>query len=130
MTFREAVEAIPELAGGYQSGLRALREADRNKVTAAAPRNLRGSVDLDTKLRPMYPNDPRWDYCVAVTMTGGEQVYWIEVHPATEGEIGAVLGKFRWLKGWLRTAASRLDNLPKEFVWVSRGRSALTQRSP
>ena len=130
MTFEAAVGANPELAGAYRRGLQGLREGDRNKIAAATPRRLRGSIDLDAALAPRYPNDPRWDYGVAAAMTEGERVFWIEVHPASEGEIGAVLDKFNWLKGWLRTSASELGSLPKEFLWVSSGRSALTQRSP
>ena len=130
MTFRQAVEATPELAGAYQRGLRALREADRNKITATSSRNLRGSIDLDTTLAARYPNDPRWDYGVAASLNGQERVYWIEVQPATEGEIGAIRAKFNWLKAWLGSSAQALNVLPKEFVWVTSGHSALTQRSP
>ncbi len=130
MSFQEAVEATPGVAGAYRPGLRALRAMDRDKVSADNPRNLAGSVDLDGALQAGMPDDPRWDYGVGANSAGEEKVFWVEVHPATEGEIEAVLAKLMWLKQWLQDSAVALDGFPREFVWISSGRTAITQRSP
>lgn len=130
MSFREAVEATPDVAGAYRPGLRGLRRTDRDRVSAENPRNLTGSVDLDSALQTGAPAEPRWDYGIGTQYAGEEKVYWVEVHPATEGEIDAVLAKLTWLKQWLQDSAAALDGFPREFVWISSGRTAITQRSP
>lgn len=130
MSFRDAVRATPDIAGAYRPGLRALRAMDRDRVSATRPRNLTGSVDLDAALRANRPDDPRWDYGIGAHLAGVAMVFWVEVHPATEGEIDAVLAKLAWLKQWLRDSAEALNGFPREFVWISSGRAAITQKSP
>lgn len=130
MTFRQAVEATPEIADAYRLGLRALRAADREKVTARRPRALGGSVDLDGALATAYPDARRWDYGIGVRQTHGDQVYWTEVHPARDDQIGVMREKLDWLKQWLRNSAPMLNNFPKEFIWVASGATAITPNSP
>lgn len=130
MSFRTAVNQIPELTGAWQSGLQALKEVDRNRLEVANTRHLNGSVDIDTALLHVCPTDPRWDYAVAYRQSPEEMVYWIEVHPATQGEIEVLLRKLEWLKRWLRSNASQLDRFRREFIWVSSDRTSFTQSSP
>ncbi|MBI3044039.1 MAG: hypothetical protein HYY78_14560 [Betaproteobacteria bacterium] len=130
MTFRQAVEATPEIANSFRAGLRALREVDRQRIAAQRPRALRGSVDLDNALAETYPNARRWDYAIGVEQTRCQQVYWAEVHPARDDQIAVMREKLEWLKQWLRDSAVALNNLPREFVWVSSGATAITPNSP
>ena len=48
-----------------------------------------------------------------------EVIYWIEVHPANEGEVRVVLEKLRALKTWLRTNAQKLNAMNRSFIWIS-----------
>ena len=130
MTFREAVQVTPRIAAAYRPGLRALRGADRQKVSALRPRALSGSIDLDGALENAYPDANRWDYGIGIRQAGGEKVYWAEVHPGRDGEIGLVLEKLNWLKAWLRDSGVPLNNLQREFVWISSGATAITPNSP
>ena len=130
MTFREAVEATPEIAGSFNAGLRALRAVDRQRITAQRPRALRGSADLDKALEGLYPNARRWDYAIGVEQARRQRVYWTEVHPARDDQIVVIREKLEWLRQWLRDSAVALNNLPREFVWVSSGATAITPSSP
>lgn len=130
MSFQQAVAATPGLAAAYRRGLQAVRAPDRQRLTATKPRRLRGSVDLDDALRHAYPNVNRWDYGIGARGAGGDVVYWAEVHPATDGQIGVMMAKLDWLKTWLTTSNTMLSQLRREFVWVASGRALLTQKSP
>lgn len=130
MTFREAVEATAGIAGAYHLGLRALRAVDRQKVTARNPRSLAGSIDLDGALVDVYPAARRWDYGIGVRQTGSDQVYWTEIHPARDDQIVIMREKLDWLKQWLRHSAASLDGLPREFIWIASGGTAITPSSP
>lgn len=132
MTFRAAVRATPEIEHAWRPGLQAIRGNHRQHVIAADGRRLRGSIDLDETLRQVYPNDPRWDYAVSYLAGSGrtdETVYWIEVHPATGGDVKVVLSKLKWVKEWMEVKAPKLDEMTRVFVWVASGRTAFTQRS-
>lgn len=132
MTFRAAVAATPEIASAFKAGLRALRQVDRQRITAQRPRALRGSVDLDSALEALYPNARRWDYAIGVEQARHQQVrvYWTEVHPARDDQIVVMREKLEWLRRWLSDSATALNDLPREFVWVSSGATAVTPSSP
>lgn len=130
MSFRDSVEATPELVGAYRRGLQALRAVDRQKLSLQRPRNLRGSVDLDGALADKYPDANRWDYAIGVQQVGNHKVYWAEVHPARDGEIGVIMDKLNWLKGWLGNSGTPLNNLPREFIWIASDGIAITPTSP
>ena len=86
-------------------------------------------IDLDGALSARLPNDARWDYGVARKVDGGEQVYWIEVHPASGGaSLHEMQNKLTWLRRWL--AGTALNAYPRELVWVASGKSAFTGRDP
>ena len=132
MTFKTAVEATPEIQNAWKRGLRALRAADSQRIDAEVTRRLSGSVDLDTTLSESCPNDPRWDYAVGYRSNGGggETVYWIEIHPASSGDVNTVLRKLEWLKKWLADKAPKLNEMRKDFLWISSGRTSFTLSSP
>src|SRR5208282_6007320 len=68
----------------------------------------------------------RSDYGVGFAQTRSKQVaVWIEIHPASEGEINLMLKKLYWLKNWLRNSAPSLNKLTERmdgsraFFWVA-----------
>lgn len=127
-TFREAVEAIPEICTSYRSGLHALRRADACKVTASDTRKIDGSVDIDDAVKSLYPVENRWDYAIGYD----SKVCFVEVHPAYTSEIDTMLKKLTWLKGWLKDKASELSILTKmtpAYIWIQSGKSAILPTS-
>jgi hypothetical protein len=132
VTFREAVEKTPEIREAWRIGFKALRPADRQHVDAEDTHSLRGSVDVDSTLRDKYPDANRWDYAIGhrPSNLAKDVAYWVEVHPASDGEVKVVLAKLKWLKDWLRTCAQNLNSMHKEFIWVSSGKTSFTLNSP
>jgi hypothetical protein len=122
MGFKEAVLATSLLAHAYRRGLQALKEADRNRVTCGNTRRLRGSVNLDVALAARCPNEPVWDYGIGVASTRNpDRVWWLEVHPATAGNVPEVIAKLNWLKTWLVQSGSPLRQMRSGYVWVASG---------
>ncbi len=131
MTFQQTVAQTPEISGAWQAGLQALLEADRNRIQTAEPRNLRGSVNVEQFLASRCPEQRQWDYAVGFQPMNldEEVIYWIEVHPANEGEVRVVLEKLRALKTWLRTNARKMNAMKRSFIWISSNRTSFTSRS-
>jgi hypothetical protein len=86
-----------------------------------------GSVDLDTAKKTVEPNSSRWDYGIGCKPDTMELAIWVEVHPASTGEVGAIINKLEWLKTWLKqdqqtdlyklTRAAQQANIAP-FIWV------------
>ncbi len=131
MTFQQAVAQTHELSGAWEVGLQALLEADKDRIQTAEPRNLKGSVNVERFLASRYPEQRQWDYAVGFQPSNlaEEVIYWIEVHPANEGEVRVVLEKLRALKTWLRTDAQKMDEMKRSFIWISSNRTSFTSRS-
>jgi len=132
VTFEKAVRKTPSIRDAYRRGLNALRGTDRAHIAVDDTRLLTGSVDLDTTLRSLYPNESRWDYGVAhKKRRQAERVYWIEIHPATNAtHIAEVESKFDWLNHWLANEGALLNSFEKRFIWVSTGRTEFSPTSP
>jgi hypothetical protein len=131
MRFRTAVEATEGLGAAYRPGLQALRNSDRDKIRCTNTWRLAGSVDLDRALSSSRPNDPRWDYGIAVSRSrDSDTVTWAEVHPASSTHLQAVLNKFAWLQQWLTASAPLLRKISVEYVWVASGRVHIPNNSP
>lgn len=132
MSFRTAVGLTPNLQNAWRPGLEALRTRDRPHVDPADPRQLRGSVDVDAHLQVHQPNAHRWDFAIAYRHANRAKdcVYWVEIHTASDNEIGVVLDKLRWLKQWLAGDGARLSQFERDFVWVSSGATSFTNGSP
>jgi hypothetical protein len=115
MTFIEAVNRTPSIRDHLKHGLRALKNADRGRVSCDG-RRLRGSVDIDSALRVLLPNEKRWDYAIGLANAGQQDsVLWLEVHSASSLHVDEVLSKLRWLRDWLGTSATEMDRLPRRF---------------
>jgi hypothetical protein len=131
VTFQTAVEATAAISGAYRKGLGALPATDRPHIEAEDTRRLTGSVNVDETLKDDFPNDHRWDYAIGHRPANlrEEIVYWVEIHPATAGEVKVVLAKLQWLKRWLREESPRLNAMRREFIWVSSGKTSFTLSS-
>lgn len=128
-TFKRAVEATPDIANGFKTGLSALGVYS-SKISIASTQLLEGSVDVDSCTMAKYPNASRWDYVFGYN---GE-AYFVEVHPANTGEVRVVLKKLRWLKDWLYQHAMELNNLKSKsrhpFYWIQSKGFAIPKTSP
>jgi hypothetical protein len=131
MTFRKAVQQVPSIARAYRKGLRALREADRKRIRCDKTRILAGSIDLDSAVRDLFHDEPRWDYGIGLRKSSSsDEAIWVEVHPASSHHVDEMLQKLEWLKRWLSNEATLPSEISKRFVWVASGSIALTKGSP
>ena len=134
MTFREAVEATPNLSGAFCEGLHALRAQDKPHIEAENTRKLSGSVDLDAALRQVEPNANRWDFAIAYRHTNrkAEVIYWTELHTASDSEVEVVIKKALWLLGWLKADGKKLaaPAFESDIVWVSSGATTFQLTGP
>ena len=134
MRFRPTVEAVSVLRTGYRPGLRAVKAEYRDRFVCDDPRQLVGSIDIDTALKDALPNAPRWDYGIGVGRgQAGDRVHRVEVHPATHGDVKDVLKKLAWLKSWLQQNAQDLLNMTapgQSFVWIATKDTGFRPGSP
>lgn len=122
--FQEAVENTNEVRDGFRVGKGAINSADRNKIEADNNNKIQGSLDIDSQVKALYPEAPRWDYVLSYD----DKLYYFEIHPAETSEVDRVIKKLCWLKNWLRTKAEQIDKLPKAehpYIWVQSGRYAI-----
>ena len=121
--FQEAIENTEEVKNGFCVGKQAIKSIDRSKVVATNNK-VQGSLDIDSQVRALYPNEPRWDYALSYD----DKIYFFEVHPAETSEVDKVVNKVKWLKCWLKTQAPKINKLPKAehpYTWVQSGRYAI-----
>ena len=140
MSFEEAVRAAPApVDRACRSGIQALKRADRSRIACADPRRLTGSIDLDSALvgEPGYANAPRWDYGIGYTPRGAaHRAIWVEVHPASTGNVREVIHKLNWLQRWLRNEAPQLASLTvsdgriRPYVWIATAGVHIPPNSP
>ena len=126
LTFKQAVEATPDVANSYQIDLGALGQYS-NKINAADTRLFDGSVDIDTCTTRKYPNANRWDYALAYS----QKVYFVEVHPAKTSQVSTVLRKLQWLKDWLNSNAPEINRLKAEkpYYWIMSNNNSILKNS-
>lgn len=125
--FRLAVESTSQISDGYLTGLRALGN-NSTKITVDNSRLLNGSVDIDSCVKYIYPEDNRWDYAIGYD----NAAYFIEIHPAETSAVSTMIAKVAWLKQWLKTEAPLLDKIKSSqntFQWVPSGRNAIAKNS-
>lgn len=132
MTFKEALEATPILAGRFRKGLHALRAQDRRHIEAEDTRKLVGSVDIDSALKQVEPNANRWDFGIAYRHANrdAEVIYWTELHTASDSEVKVVVRKAVWLRDWLRSGGKKLAGFERDIVWVSSGPTSFQLTGP
>jgi hypothetical protein len=129
--FKQAVEACELLRKALRDGKQALSSADAKRLSAPSGTvHLVGSVNIDSCLEEILPNAPRWDYLVGTSDAGHVEVaHWIEVHPASPGDVKDVLAKYEWLTRWLKSYAPEIADFgPRQFVWIASGPVSLSNR--
>jgi hypothetical protein len=99
MTFSKAVLSLGgPVAAALRNGKRALGN-DAGCIECDNPSRFAGSIDLDAALQTDFPDAHRWDYGIGFRRShSSEAAIWVEVHPASEGEVDAVLNKLIWLR--------------------------------
>ena len=124
--FKEAVESITDLNGGYKIGLQALG-ANSKKVSVKRTKELLGSVDIDSCTQKIYPGDARWDYAVGYR----QEVIFIEVHPADTSDVSGMIKKVQWLEKWLKEKARNLVEMGRDdsYYWIPSGRNNILKTS-
>ncbi|MBI4648141.1 MAG: hypothetical protein HY738_16535 [Bacteroidia bacterium] len=129
ISFRQAVEATPDIETGYKTGLTALG-AYSNRVIVFDKTKLQGSVDIDRCTTTKYPDANRWDYAFAYK----SEVFFVEVHSANTNEVKTVLKKLQWLKDWLHSQAPEINKLKAKsrnpFVWVQSKNFQIPKNTP
>lgn len=111
----------------FQTGIGALKKADRQSVKVPDTTLLGASVALDDATRSCHPLANRWDY--AIEYDG--DTFFIEVHPASTSEIDCIINKVVFIKEWLRDNCPDFLKLPAKeagpqcFYWVSSGSTDL-----
>jgi len=129
MTFHQAAQKCPlPVCNAILPGKKALEARHRQQVNCREPERLTSSINLDQTLQqvPNHRNSNRWDYGVGYKPEQGpERAVWIEVHPASTSEVGAVLRKLDWLKRWLESEARALQQITitdrqlKAYHWLA-----------
>lgn len=127
--FQQAVEATPDVCGGFRPGLQALGNYS-DKVRATDNGLLSGSVDIDKTTKAVYINENRWDFTVGYD----NYACFVEIHPASTSEVDVVLKKLEWLKKWLQHKAPRIREMkPKHinaYYWVFTKGNGILKTSP
>jgi hypothetical protein len=126
--FKNAVLATPEVKDCFQQGLKAMGR-NSNKVILSDTRKVDGSLDVDTCVSRLYPNENRWDYVLGYN----GKAYFIEIHPAQTSEVNTVLQKFKWLKDWLNSKAPEINKIKAKnrtpYYWIQSGRFKILKKS-
>lgn len=129
--FKKAVSNTADISDSCCPGLQALVAIDRGRISIKNTASIQGSVNIDDTLRLKFPQSNRWDYAIGQKQPAiGLIVYWVEVHPASTGEVKVVLAKLDWLLDWLKMSKSPLNRISREFIWISSGKTKLSPRSP
>jgi hypothetical protein len=137
MTFQEAaLKATGIEEADIKSGISAMEGVDRPRITATDPRVFTHSLNLDKSLKPTQPNAARWDYGIGLKIKSKrERAIWVEVHPASTSEVKKMLGKFNWLRSWLRDEAQDLEAVTRQtgsapaYNWIATGKVAIPRNS-
>ncbi len=127
MTFQQAVMATREpVRSALKPGKRGMKGEHRWQVDCAKPERITASFDLDAAYAKAQPQANRWDYGLGFQeQDGKETALWIEIHPASPGEVDVVLRKHQWLLNWLKTEARELASLSRRpsggkiFFWLA-----------
>ena len=126
MGFHDDVTNTHEISSCLQNGLGAVKNSDRIKFNCKDPRNINGSVDIDSCVADLYPESSRWDYALGYN----EKCYFVEIHPASTSEVNTMLNKLRWLIKWLKEQKSPLLSSHAGFHWIASGSVSISKNSP
>jgi hypothetical protein len=111
------------LSANCNNGLGAIKGEHRTLLQFSNTRAVTGSLDYDKAMTAAGDKGEKWDYAVGYKAGAkNEHCIWVEVHPASTGEVKKMLGKLAALKAWLKADGKPLLELtPVEknpFVWI------------
>lgn len=127
MNFVDAISQATDVAQCLKSGLQALgTNSAKISVPKNSTRDVEGSVDIDTCVKHIYPEYPRWDYVFGYK----RHVYYVEVHPACTSDVSDVIAKLNWLKQW-RKHSAHLEGLSEvsSYHWIASNGVNITKSS-
>lgn len=119
---RAALSRTSEFTPLVRDGLQALSAIDRARVTANPPRHVVDSLALDQ--RPGSTGE--WDYLVGVDEPQ-RPVLGVEVHPATNGEVAAMIAKKQRSLAALKTHITVTDT--RRWIWIASGKDTVARGS-
>ena len=126
---KEAIDKTDDVKGNFKEGLGAVSGNEKSKIIVPDSRKITGSLDIDTSTKKRYPQENRWDYAIEYD----NEVFFIEIHPASTSDIPTVLAKLKWLKQWLKEKAPDIDALKPEkkpaYHWVYTKKYAILPNS-
>lgn len=127
MSFKDVIVAIKQVSSCYKNGLQALGN-NSAKIKPLRSRNCEGSLNIDSCLREVESDAPRWDYIIGYN----SKVYCIEVHPASGGEVKSVINKVNWIKNWLNTIGISIKIYNRKhptYHWIASGKVTILRNS-
>jgi hypothetical protein len=110
------------LADLVENGLQAVSAVDRARVTADPPSYVTDSLALDGR----NGSTGEWDYLLGVD-EDKRPVIGVEVHPATNGEVGSVIAKKQRSVAVLQTHMAVSDI--RRWIWISSGKDTVARSS-
>lgn len=122
--FQLAVEGTVDVKNGYRRGLQAVKSCDLDKIDVSSPRELQGSLDIDSQMKNKEHDANRWDYVLSFC----NKLYFFEIHPAETSEVDKMILKLSWLRNWLNNSAPLIEAMPKAdvpYTWVQSGRGGI-----
>ena len=129
-TFPNAVHACDDIHNQYlKNGLGALTSKYRQKVTQGEDVKISGSVYLDEAIG--QSGEKCVDFAIGVQVMSKEddRVIFLEIHPATDKEVIAIVGKFDFILKWLTQGGVSLGQLKRKHIWIASGSSHLSPAS-
>ncbi len=115
----------------YRPGLGAVEGKDKKYFTISNTRLIEGSIYIDICSKKIaYKNPNRWDYMIGYN----KKLYFVEIHPASTGEVSLVLKKFEWLKEFISCLSNELKTkiliTNNPFIWVATNGVHIIPTSP
>lgn len=123
--YRTVMET-PELKACLKNGSSVISSTNKGKFTFNS--SVKGSIDLDKCFKTSYPSENRWDYLI---MTASQtEGYFVEIHPASTGEVDKIIKKKEWLKNRIiANYFSSIRNQKYKIVWLATGSVHITRGS-
>lgn len=119
---RAALFPASRLIELVENGLQAVAGVDRGRVTVDPPDHVPDSLALDGR----DGSTGEWDYLLGIDEQH-RPVIGVEVHPATNGEVAAVIAKQRRSVLALRAHMAVTDI--RRWIWIASGKDTVSRGS-
>jgi hypothetical protein len=116
---RAALEPTSALMEQVVDGLGALERAHRVYLHETIRASFGDSLDLDEAMRPLFPNQNRWDYLLGYTPA--RRIVALEPHSAHEDQISVIIEKKKAAQEQLRGHLKK-NAVVAEWFWVASGK--------